>query len=90
MTGRHHIANDMQIKQEIYPRLKQLCEEFSIPANRIHILLGDPAQTIEHFVREHDVDLLALSATGGAKNGTLVNLIDKLLGACECDMQVMR
>ena len=90
MTARHHIANDMQIKQEMFPRLKRIGEDLSIPADRICIRFGDRALTIERFVQEKNVDMLAIGSEWVAENSSVIKLFTKLLVHCECDLHVMQ
>ena len=90
VTARHHIANDMQVKQEMFPQLKRLCLDRGIATDRIHIEVGDPALVIERYTRDHKIDLLAISAATDAGNTGLVKLLTKLLGVYHCDLHIMR
>lgn len=90
VTARHHIANDMQVKQEMFPLLKRLCVERGISTDRIHIEIGDPALTIERYTRDHNIDLLVISAASQAGNAGLVKLLTRLLGIYHCDLHIMR
>lgn len=85
-TARGHIANDMQIKQEVFPRLKLLCERYEIPSRHIHIEVGDPVPTIERYVRDHGIELLVISAAHQSANGKLIPLLD----TCPCDLHIIR
>lgn len=86
MTARHHIANDMHLKQEIFPRLKGICDRLCIPADHIAIRFGNRARVIEQFVREREVEMLAVS---GEANAGLMKVCTQLLEACHCDLHVV-
>lgn len=90
MTARNLIANDMQIKQEIYPVLKELCGEENIPASNIHICFGDAADCIESFVADYEVDLLALGANSRGVTSRQLKLLTGILNSSDCDLLVIR
>lgn len=88
MTARHHIANDMQIKQEMFPRLKRLCEHWSIPPDRIFIRFGNRSLAIERFVEEHCIDMLAIGSGLVAGKPRLVKTLTRLLEQADCDLHI--
>jgi hypothetical protein len=88
MTARHHIANDMQIKQEIFPRLKVICERLDISSERIDIRFGNRALVIERFVQDREIDLLAIGAGMLASNKSVVKLLTGLIERRACDLHV--
>jgi hypothetical protein len=88
MTASHHIANDMQIKQEIFPRLKRICDSLCIPTDHIAIRFGNRARVIEQFVQERGVEMLAISCLL-ASDTRLMKRFSPLLEACQCDLHVM-
>ena len=85
-TARGHIANDMQTKQEVFPQLKALCEQFGIPLNHIHIELGEPLAVIERCVRELGIELLVVAPAASGGQSKLAPLLD----SCPCDLHFIR
>ena len=84
-----HIANDMQIRQEIFPQLKLICDRSGIPPGRINTRLGDRIQAIERFIGEYNIELLALAGSFvAAYPGTVRELI-QLLGQRHCELYVV-
>ena len=85
-TARGHIANDMQIKQENFPRLKAICEHYQIPLNHIYIEVGEPLAIIARNVRELGIELLVVSAPAQSDYSKLVPLLE----SCPCDLHIIR
>ena len=85
-TARGHIANDMEIKQQHFPRLKTLCERYDIPPKHIHIDVGEPLAIIERYVRELGIEMLVVFAPKQADYSKLVPLLEN----CPCDLHIIR
>ena len=85
-TARGHIANDMQTKQEVFPQLKVLCEQFGVPLNHIYIELGEPLAVIERCVREQGIELLVIAPGASGGQSKLAPLLD----SCPCDLHFIR
>ena len=85
-TARGHIANDMQTKQEVFPQLKALCEQFGIPLNHIHIELGEPLAVVERCVRELGIELLVVAPAAAGGQSKLAPLLD----SCPSDLHFIR
>lgn len=90
VTAHNHIANDMQVRQELYPVLKDLCDAQGLPHSNIHICLGEAPQIIERFVVEHQVELLAVGdGASAAHSSPSLKALLELLASCGCDLYVM-
>jgi universal stress protein E len=73
-------------------RLRRLCDATGIAPDRVHILYGQPEQTVLPFAKEQDYDVLILGAlthhpTDSVPLGTLTS---QLLDALECDFVLVK
>lgn len=89
-TALHHIANDMHIRQELFPKLKALGEPYGIRGSQIHIEFGEPVPVVSQFVREQKTGLVVLAHNPELKNASLAKLVAALIPACHCDFHVLQ
>jgi universal stress protein A len=95
-TSQHHIANEMQIKQERYPQLKMMLDQAAPDLKKFNrvdtqLLFGHFADTIHLYAQQHQCDLIVVGSHGytGVK-ALLDSTANKLLhGAC-CDIYTVR
>ncbi len=64
LTSRHHIANEMEIKQHLFPLLSQLVDEAGLRTADKKLIFGRPADSIHKYVDEHDCDLIVTGSHG--------------------------
>ncbi len=90
-TGKHHIANEMQLKQERFPRLhtmvKKIVGEKPLPL----LLFGQPEEVIHDYCDEHSCDLIVVGSHGysGIK-ALLGSIANKVLHGAKCDVYTVR
>lgn len=89
-TARHHIANDMQIRQQLFPHFKSLCAGHGLTGSHIHIEFGDPLPIISRFIGEHSIELLVMGVNPERKSSALAKLVASLIPECRCDFHVMQ
>ena len=83
-----HIANDMQVRQEIFPLLKRSCARSDIPPGCINVRLGDHTLVIEKFISERDIDLLAVTSRFAAEHRGTISDLAPLLNIRNCQLYV--
>jgi universal stress protein A len=96
ITSQHHIANEMQIKQQLYPQLKMMIEK-AIPDfknfNHIdsHLLFGHSGDTIHLYAQQHQCDLIVVGSHGytGVK-ALLGSTANNVLHGAHCDVYTVR
>ena len=73
-------------------KLGRLCDAADIPAERRHILSGQPERTLPAFLREQPFDALVLGALGHRSAGTtpVGTLTSTLLDALDCDFVLVK
>ncbi len=89
--GSGHIANEMQLRQEIFPQLRQICERSGIPGSQIHILIGEVAEKLQEYVAEKACDLIIIAGHKG-KHGlrALLSTDSDVLHRSDCDVLTLK
>jgi len=95
-TSQHHIANEMQIKQQRYPQLKAMIDQELKGKNNYNsiepqLLFGRPADAIHHYAQQHQCDLIIVGSHGysGVK-ALLGSTANKVLHGASCDVYTVR
>jgi|TARA_B110000116_G_C16761107_1_gene548467 universal stress protein A len=91
LIGKNHCASENQIRQEIYPTLKQLSEKYGIPCKNLHIKFGSPADTIHEFAEQIEADLIVSGSHG--KHGIqllLGSTANSIIHGAQCDVLTVR
>lgn len=85
--SRHHIANEMQVKQQCFPRLKDMITATHLEHCEKQLLFGNPADVIHNYAIEHDCDLIVVGSHGysGVK-ALLGSTANKVLQGASCDV----
>jgi nucleotide-binding universal stress UspA family protein len=60
LMGKNHLANEMQIRQSLFPQLRLVAKKYGIPGNRIHILFGKVAESLFYFTEERNSNLIII------------------------------
>lgn len=91
ITSRNHIANEMEVKQALFPRLKQLVEGSGISEAEHKLLFGRPADVIHKYVDEHQCDLIVTGSHGhtGVK-ALLGSTANAIIHGARCDVYSVR
>lgn len=89
--SRHHIANEMQVKQQCFPRLKTMIDSAGIVGSDKQLLFGDPAEVVHHYSAEHGCDLIVVGSHGysGVK-ALLGSTANKVVQGASCDVYTVR
>lgn len=85
--GKNHCCTEVQIRQKVFPQLKALCDQFSIPNDNLHITFGRPAESIHELVEKIDADLI-ISGNHG-KHGLqllLGSTANSIIHGAKCDV----
>ena len=91
VTSSHHIANEMQVKQSLYPSLKRYVEDAGLSANEMHLLIGSMAETLHKFVQDQDADLLVMGSHGASAMSSLLGgKVHAVINAADCDVLAVR
>ncbi len=90
-TNKHHIANEMQVKQHCYPRLKQLLETANMQDTDYHLPFGNPADVIHQAAKDNHCDLIVVGshAHQGLK-ALLGSTANAVLHGANCDVYTVR
>lgn len=82
---------EAKLKRELKEKMKQLGEQFDLPASRLHMLNGNPAPEIRRFADEEDIDLVVLG-THGQKGVQLLlgSTANSVLHGVGCDVLAVR
>jgi universal stress protein A len=64
LTSKNHMANEMEVKQALFPRLKQLLDDSGAIAAQHQILFGRPADLVHQHAAEHPCDLIVAGSHG--------------------------
>lgn len=87
LTSQKHMANEMEVKQALFPRLKQLLEDAGVPEAEHRLLFGHPADVIHSYALEHDCDLIVAGSHGrtGVK-ALLGSTANAIFHGASCDV----
>lgn len=90
-TSNHHIANEMQVKQSLFPKLRALITAAALEEHDTQVLCGRPADVIHGYVHSHDCDLVVVGSHGysGVK-ALLGSTANKVLHGASCDVYTVR
>ncbi|WP_101758847.1 universal stress protein [Oceanicoccus sp. KOV_DT_Chl] len=90
-TAKHHIANDMQIKQQCFPLIKSMLQQVDSEHVKTELLFGRPADVIHQFAEQKDCDLIVVGSHGysGVK-ALLGSTAHKVLHGAQCDVHTVR
>lgn len=90
-TASHHIVNNLQVKQQIYPAFKSLLDKVAIKEGQSHLLSGRPADVIHQFALDQSCDLVVVGSHGysGIK-ALLGSTVHKVLHGAHCDILTVR
>lgn len=95
-TSRHHISNEMQLKQQLFPRIKAIIDS---ALSHFHdsiqydtqVLFGRVADTIHIFAEQHDCDLIVVGSHGYAGlKAYLDSTASNVLHGASCDVYTVR
>lgn len=64
LMASHHINNEMQVRQKLFPQIRDLLVPLDLSPNSVHVLFGKVADCILQFTIEHSSDLLILGGHG--------------------------
>ncbi len=85
--GEHHVVTEAQIRQQLFPQLKQLLDQQGLQPHQARIEFGDPVQDLLRVQQSGDYDLIVV---GGHPHGKLRALFgttrDNLLHEVHCDL----
>ncbi|WP_157960362.1 universal stress protein [Marinimicrobium alkaliphilum] len=91
LIGRNHRATDFQVRQKVYPGLKALADAHGIPANNLHILLGEPADELHALAEKMHTELIVCGSHGRKGFELLLgSTATRLLHGASCDVLTVR
>ncbi len=90
-TGGNHQVTESQIRQEVFPKLKNLLGKYGIDANQLHIRFGGLADQVAQYATEAGCDLILV---GSHEKHGLKTLLGSTSGqvvkAAPCDVLAVR
>jgi universal stress protein A len=91
LTSQNHMANEMEVKQTLFPRLKQLLEDSGALGAKHKLLFGRPADMIHKYAVEHQCDLIVAGSHGhtGVK-ALLGSTANAIFHGASCDVYSVR
>ena len=91
MTSQNHVANNMEVKQALFPRLKQLLDDSGALDAEHKMLFGRPADMIHMYAAEHHCDLIVAGSHGhtGVK-ALLGSTARAIFNGASCDVYSVR
>ncbi|MYM62311.1 universal stress protein [Pseudomaricurvus sp. HS19] len=85
--GEYHVVTETQIRQQLFPRLKQLLDQQGLKPDQARIEFGDPVQDLLQVQQSGNYDLIVV---GGHPHGKWRALFgttrDNLLHEVQCDL----
>lgn len=91
ITGKNHQVTELQIKQQVFPALKDLTEQHHIPTDNLHISFGRPADAVHEMAKELEADLIITGSHG--KQGLkllLGSTANSIIHGATCDVLTVR
>ena len=64
LTGRNHAMNEAQIRQRVFPALRELSDAYGLNSEHLHIVFGDPAPEIHALAQKLPSDLVVIGSHG--------------------------
>lgn len=58
--GHHHPMTEARVRQNIYPRLKQILDSHQLPARQGHIIFGSTTAAMHQLARDLGCDLIVI------------------------------
>ncbi len=90
-TGGNHQVTESQIRQQVFPELRDLSTEYGIDSSRLHIRFGSLADEIAQHAMESGCDLIMLGSH--EKHGLkalLGTTSGQVLKSAPCDLLAVR
>lgn len=90
-TGRNHRHGELQVRQELFPRLQEYTEGMALPPDHIHILFGDAPQEVTYLADKLGADVIVTGSHGekGLKR-LLGTTATNILHQASCDVLIVR
>ncbi|WP_027329145.1 universal stress protein [Marinimicrobium agarilyticum] len=90
-TGKNHRHGELQVRQELYPKVHEYTHDLAVPPDHIHILFGDPPTEIHYLAEKLGADVIVAGSHGekGLKRLLGTTATDILHGA-SCDVLTVR
>ena len=90
-TGRNHRHGELQVRQELFPRLQAYAEAMALPPDHLHILFGDAPQEITYLAGKLGADVIVTGSHGekGLKR-LLGTTATDILHQAACDVLIVR
>jgi len=90
-TGRNHAVTEIQIRQQVFPKLSQLAERFHIPQENLHIDFGSPAEVVHQLAHKIQADLIVSGSHGKSGLSLLLgSTASSILHDAKCDLLTVR
>lgn len=89
--GKNHRCTEVQIRQQVFPQLKALCDKYGIPSENLHIAFGRPADTVHKLAEKMDSNLIISGSHG--KHGLqllLGSTANSIVHGANCDVLTVR
>lgn len=89
--GKNHCCTEVQIRQQVFPKLKALCDEYDIPSDNLHITFGRPSDAVHDLAEKIDADLIISGSHG--KHGLqllLGSTANSIVHGAKCDVLTVR
>lgn len=89
--GKNHCSTEVQIRQQVFPKLKALCDEHRIPCDNLHIAFGRPADAVHELAKKIHADLIISGSHG--KHGLqllLGSTANSIVHNAQCDVLTVR
>ncbi len=90
-TASHHIANDMELKQALFPPFKTLLDDAGLADAELQLGFGRAADEIHLFSSDHNCDLIVIGSHGysGVK-ALLGSTANAVVHGASCDVFTVR
>jgi universal stress protein A len=86
-----HIASEIEIKQQLFPRIKQLIADAGANDAELCLLFGRPADMIKLYAQEHHCDLIVTGSHGyGGVRALLGSTTNAIIHGASCDVYCVR
>lgn len=89
ITGKNHRVGEIQVRQEIFPKLKALGKD--LPSDNLHIAFGDPANEVNLLAEKLAAEVIVTGSHGerGIKR-LLGSTASSIAHDAKCDVLTVR
>ncbi len=90
-TGGNHQVTENQIRQQVFPKLRDLLAQHGIDSNQLHIRFGSLADQVGLYANENESDLIVVGSHEKHGLKTLLGSTSgQVLRSAPCDVLAVR